>query len=249
MISIIYGSVGAGKTYSSIKDFVIPSLKKNRNVFTNIDFFPKSSNYNYIRALEFYKDEIRHKFSVYLKRDCFPLLHFLDDNEIIQKMNIPAKDISASRIPPNSLIIVDEAQDIFYYLDVNRVPRGVYTFMSYSRHLGVDILFITQSPDLLNSQIRALARGNYLEVRNFSNLGLKNGYRLRWFSHHSQSPDEALKTSISFYDKSIFSLYRSQQAAGSEKPPNILLYKIYAIIFVVIVALILLSKLRAIFHF
>jgi zona occludens toxin (predicted ATPase) len=243
MISILYGQVGAGKTYTSIKDFIIPALKQDKNVYTNIDFgTPK------FYPINDYSKVIEYKFSLYLKKPISNKIHLLNETEILHLLALPAKMAEASRVPPGSLIVVDEAQDIFYYLDVNKVSRQVYTFLSWSRHLGVDLLFITQSPQLLNSQIKNLARGNYIEVKNMSQFSLKKMYRLRWFSYESIGEQEPLKQKFGTYERQIFDLYQSFQLEGASLPENILKAKFIAIAILLLLFIVFFHRVKTIFH-
>jgi zona occludens toxin (predicted ATPase) len=243
MISILYGQVGAGKTYTSIKDFIIPALKQNRNIYTNIDFgTPK------FYPLQEYSKIIEYKFSLYLKKPISNKIHLVNETNLLHLLELPAKMAEASRVPAGSLVVVDEAQDIFYYLDVNKVNRQIYTFLSWSRHLGVDLLFLTQSPQLLNSQIRNLARGNYIEVKNMSQFSFKKMYRLRWYSYESIGEQEPLKQKFGSYDRQIFDLYQSFQIEGASLPPNLLKTKIIFIIVSIIVFIALFHRLKIMFH-
>jgi zona occludens toxin (predicted ATPase) len=243
MISILYGQVGAGKTYTSIKDFIIPALKQDRHIYTNVDFgTPK------FYPLSDYSKVIEYKFSLYLKKTISGKIHLVNETDLLYLLSLPAKMAEASRIPAGSLVVVDEAQDIFYYLDVNKVSRQIYTFLSWSRHLGVDLLFLTQSPQLLNSQIKNLARGNYIEVKNMSQFSLKKMYRLRWYSYENIGEQEPLKQKFGTYDTEIFKLYQSFQLEGASLPPNILKAKFIAIAILLLFFLVFFHRVKTIFH-
>lgn len=67
--------------------------------------------------------------------------------------------------PPQSIIVVDEAQNIYRPRAVSsKVPPYVAAFETH-RHTGVDFWLITQHPGLLDSNIRKLV-GRHVHIRN-----------------------------------------------------------------------------------
>lgn len=66
--------------------------------------------------------------------------------------------------PPNSVVIIDEAQTVFRPRPVgSRVPPEVQAFETH-RHLGIDFVLITQHPGLIDSNIRKLV-GRHRHIR------------------------------------------------------------------------------------
>lgn len=112
--------------------------------------------------------------------------------------------------PPNSIIVIDEAQNVYRpRASGSKVPDIVAAFETH-RHTGVDFWLITQHPTLLDSNIRKLV-GKHLHVH-VAPLGRK---LLEW----AQCRDPDSKTDrgdairIDYKpDKKVFSLYKSAEA-------------------------------------
>lgn len=67
--------------------------------------------------------------------------------------------------PPNSIIVIDEAQNVYRPRGVgSKVPPHVAAFETH-RHTGVDFWLITQHPGLLDANIRKLV-GRHVHIRN-----------------------------------------------------------------------------------
>lgn len=72
--------------------------------------------------------------------------------------------------PPNSFIVVDEAQRVYRpRAAASRVPDHVAAFETH-RHTGVDFVLITQNPSLLDTNIRKLV-SRHLHFRDIGVLG------------------------------------------------------------------------------
>lgn len=66
--------------------------------------------------------------------------------------------------PPNSLVVVDEAQNIFRQRSPgSRVPAHVQALETH-RHQGIDFWFLTQKPNLIDSNVRNLV-GKHQHIR------------------------------------------------------------------------------------
>lgn len=66
--------------------------------------------------------------------------------------------------PPNSIIVIDEAQNIYRpRAATSRVPPYVAAFETH-RHTGVDFWLLTQSPGLVDTNVRKLV-GRHIHIR------------------------------------------------------------------------------------
>ena len=69
-------------------------------------------------------------------------------------------------IPPNSIMIIDEAQKVFP-LRGRGEPAAFIADLATHRHLGIDIVLITQDPMLIDSFARRLVDQHFHVVRKF----------------------------------------------------------------------------------
>jgi zona occludens toxin (predicted ATPase) len=196
MNTLIYGQIGAGKTYVAIDRFIIPALREGRLVYTNIDFGHK------------FEFEVWANFSRFLDRDISKFFNIVTDTkQFLERLKLNSYDIEGCRLPPRSVVVIDEAHQIFNYLDTLKIPRQVWEFLAYSRHFGIDLVFITQSPELLSKFVHNLCN-NFLYVyalKQNSSL-LKDRYKLEIRANFG---GQVLETKFPKYNKEIFKLYRS----------------------------------------
>ncbi|MDO3383854.1 zonular occludens toxin domain-containing protein [Gilvimarinus algae] len=127
-------------------------------------------------------------------------------------------------IPANGILIVDEAQQLWPIRPASKpVPRSLSEIETH-RHKGVDLIFITQDPTLLDSHARKLANEHIHYVRPY---GAK--YAIR---HHSGTgvKDVKSKAQLDATTKSrigqpsdIFPLYKSAEVHTHKfRPPKVL---------------------------
>lgn len=70
------------------------------------------------------------------------------------------------KLPPNSIIVVDEAQKVFPVRGRDKPPAFIEDLATH-RHLGVDFVVITQDPMLIDSFVRRLVDRHFHVVRKF----------------------------------------------------------------------------------
>jgi zona occludens toxin (predicted ATPase) len=196
MNTLIYGQIGSGKTYLAIEKFILPALREGRFVYTNIDFGHK------------FEFEVWANFSRHLNRDISKFFNIVPEtSQFLEKLKLIAYDERGSKLPPKSVVVIDEAHQIFNYLDTLKIPKQVWEFLAYSRHFGIDLVFISQSPELLSKFILNLCN-NFIYVytlKQNSSL-LKGRYKIEI---RSTFGGQVLETKFPKYDTSIFKLYRS----------------------------------------
>lgn len=196
MNTLITGQIGSGKTYFALQHFIIPALRDGRFVYTNVDF-----GHSYIY-------DVWSLFSRHLNKDVSTLINVVvHTKEFLEYLKLISYSGEGSRLPHRSVVVIDEAHQIFNYLDTNRVPRQVWEFLAYSRHFGIELVFISQSPELLSKFVINLCN-NFIHLHT-----LKNTTRLfsNYFRYDVRNSlyGQVLQTRIKKYDKNIFRLYRS----------------------------------------
>jgi len=117
--------------------------------------------------------------------------------------------------PPNSVVVIDEAQTVFRPRPVgSKVPPEVQAFETH-RHLGIDFVLITQHPNLLDSNIRRLV-GRHRHIR-VTALGR---HMFEW--QETGDPDSTTSRSLAAktryaLPKHVFSRYRSAEVHTKTK--------------------------------
>lgn len=111
--------------------------------------------------------------------------------------------------PPNSVVLIDEAQTVFRPRAVgSKVPPEVQAFETH-RHLGIDFVLITQHPNLVDSNIRRLV-GRHRHIRTTA-LGR---HMFEW--QETGDPDSTSSRALSAktryrLPKHVFGKYRSAE--------------------------------------
>lgn len=216
MISCYEGLPGAGKTYDAMRK-LLDNLAQGRRILTNISGPDQEE-----------KQEI--------------IKHFLNLEDSQLKNNLVA--LSNHQITefwdhtnPGDLVIIDEAQNFFNSRDwQTKTNRAFGKWASEHRHMGVDLILITQNVERIESSVRSLIEFTYRykKLNMFGNLIKKKYVR---FCYYGPTLDQIGQKTCS-YDPKIFKCYKSYfkdgtKEIGIEKPANILKHPIfYAIPFV-----------------
>ncbi|MCB0482683.1 MAG: hypothetical protein KDC83_14740 [Flavobacteriales bacterium] len=138
-------------------------------------------------------------------------------------------------LPENSVVVLDECQDLFPPRKVGaEVPESVEK-LSVHRHRGFDIILITQHPMLLDNAVRRLVGTHYHFVRQY---GMKRVKRYLWQKCENDPEDyhakkDAEKNTVKL-DKKYFDVYKSAEVhTHKPKISKKLVYTLTALFFVV----------------
>jgi zona occludens toxin (predicted ATPase) len=141
MIAIYEGKIGGGKTFLAVCR-ILAHLAKGGTVFTNVELRLEgvASWLKHHHGLEFDSDSVR----------------FLNEDESwdFHKYLKAGSDL-------NTLCVIDEAHLWFNARDhavTAATKRELITFLSQSRKLKVDVIFIVQAAENLDAQFRRLAQ-------------------------------------------------------------------------------------------
>lgn len=114
------------------------------------------------------------------------------------------------KVPPGSIVVIDEAQRVFRPRAAgSQVPEHVEKLETH-RHLGIDLILITQHPMLLDTNVRRLVGKHIHTVRPF---GAKFATLHEWPSV-KENCDKTRQGSIEhkwFYPKQAFDWYKSAE--------------------------------------
>lgn len=141
MIAIYEGKIGGGKTYLAVCR-ILAHLAKGGTVFTNVEL-----------KLEGVKAYLAKHHGVELEPDA---VRFLNESESwdFHRYLKAGREI-------NTLCVIDEAHLWFNARDhavTAATKRELITFLSQSRKLKVDVIFIVQAAENLDAQFRRLAQ-------------------------------------------------------------------------------------------
>lgn len=113
-------------------------------------------------------------------------------------------------VPPKSIVIVDECQKIFRNRSLGTQPPKHVTDLETHRHLGIDLVFITQHPSLIDPAIRRLA-GRHRHMVRVWGMEVSTVHKWDAVKDNCDKPAaraDSEKTKWAF-DKSIYKLYKS----------------------------------------
>lgn len=115
-------------------------------------------------------------------------------------------------VPTGSIVLIDEAQGIFRNRSINAQPPKHVTELETHRHLGIDLVVITQHPMLIDPAIRRLAGRHRHMVRIW---GLEASTIHEWAAVRDNCDKPASRKDSDktkwVFDKSIYSLYKSAE--------------------------------------
>lgn len=124
-----------------------------------------------------------------------------------EKLEDPTK---WAEVPPNSIVVIDEAQKTFRNRSLGSTPPKFVTDLETHRHLGIDLVMITQHPSLIDPAVRRLAGRHRHMVRIW---GTEASTVHKWDAvkdNCDKSRADSDKTKWAF-DKSVYSLYKSAE--------------------------------------
>lgn len=131
----------------------------------------------------------------------------------IAELTLPWTQIEPEKwmdCPPNSIIVIDEAQRLFRTRSVgSNVPPYVAELETH-RHKGVDVFLITQHPMLIDNHVRRLTGLHMHVVRKF---GMQASTIHEWPSvkeNCDKNRDDSTKHAFK-YPKEMFGVYKSAE--------------------------------------
>lgn len=205
-IYIVEGKPGAGKSYHTLVNDILPALKAGRPLYTNM----AGLNTQLIAlALDVPRMDIN--ISMIDKReDWIQLLDWKESD----------KEGATLKFPKASLFVIDEAQMIWNSREFKNTTKGFTDLLAYHRHFGLDFCFLTQDAKLLDVNISRICEGCFT-IKNLSFLStalLKKHYVIQF----KQRPrDPIVSTDRGSYNEKYFPLYQSMVAANPYKKKSI----------------------------
>lgn len=162
MIYAVCGTPGSFKSCYCVEKFVLPALKEGRKVFTNIEGLDP----RYIATL-FDLDP------VHVESNLNVLGRVYDDDGTYHEDRDKIRRFYED-LPLNSLVVIDEAQIYFSSRDFKEgFSADLIPWLTKHRHLGIDVVWVTQSLESVDITFRRNT-GLCYALRRTENMGLKN---------------------------------------------------------------------------
>lgn len=139
MIEIFQGRIGGGKTYSAVVRMAA-QCAKGGHVYTNIELNPDG----FVRFVE----------KSFRKKITFAQVRYLNESQIPNFQ----KEIAAGSMGLPVLVVIDEAHLWFNARDWAKQSKEMLTFLTQSRKVSVDVIFITQACTNIDKQFRVLCQ-------------------------------------------------------------------------------------------
>jgi zona occludens toxin len=165
---------------------------------------------------------------------------YYDGINIIDTVALPWIKFDAKewmKLPPKSMIVIDEAQDTFPAKANGSVLPDYYNDLAKHRHHGFDIFLITQHPSLIHNFVRKLVQHHFHSVRKF---GLERAKVWEWnAANDSPEKPSSHKNAVlhSFkFPKEVYGWYKSAEAHTVKR--SIPMKLVLAVLFVISVPLI-----------
>lgn len=142
-----------------------------------------------------------------------------------------------AKCPPNSIVVLDEAQKIFRSRSMGAQPPEYVAQLETHRHLGIDLVFITQHPALIDPSVRRLA-GRHQHLVRVHGFQASTVHRWESVKDNCDKPSarrDSEKKKWNF-DKSVYSLYKSAEV-HTVKPSIPGRVKLLAVLFLLFLAM------------
>jgi zona occludens toxin len=189
MIYLYSGTPGSGKSLHAIKDIKF-KLTHSGNVICNFPF-----------ASEKLGEKLNGK---YIYKDNNELtVEFL--KEFAYKNHVKGKE-------GQTLIVIDECQSLFNPRDFARGDRRVFNdFFSLHRHMGFNVILITQNDRLIDRQIRCLIeyQVKHRKINNFKIIGKLLPVKVFACISYWYGVNEKLDCEFLIYSKKLSMFYDS----------------------------------------
>lgn len=164
----------------------------------------------------------------------------------IPELKLPWPEIDPEKwyeAPPNSIVVIDECQRIFRPRgNGSAVPQYVSELETH-RHKGIDLVFVTQHPMLIDSNVRRLVGRHFHVARRF---GMQRSSVFEYESCKEQplaKIDSATVRHEWKYPKEVFDYYKSAEVHTHKRriPKKVYMLAVVAVLVVGAVAMLVRS--------
>tara|TARA_R100000750_G_scaffold56089_2_gene42443 strand:- start:216 stop:1478 length:1263 start_codon:yes stop_codon:yes gene_type:complete len=193
------GLPGAGKSYEACVYHILPALKANRQVITNI----RGMNLEKIASL--IDEPVEY---VEMLLICIDPAEQDGDESELQRV----KNDFADKTPDNAMIVWDEVQD--YYPSGNyKLPINQQKFWTEHRHRGLEIVIMGQDRDDVHKIIRSRIE-DIVYFLKLKAVGRPNQYKWEHYEKQSKGRFVKIGSGVRSYDTTYFGIYASHRREG-----------------------------------
>jgi zona occludens toxin (predicted ATPase) len=185
VITLVVGVPGSGKSYYTVTRLIVPALKAGRRVWAAFD-------------IDLNRSEVREAWARHTG---------LGDTELRSRLQVVPDLSFLSNVGPNDLVVLDECQR---FLRAGGVAnRDELLWFETHRHLGCDVVLVTQDHTKIFKQISVLAEMVYqCSKKSFRSLVGFRGTTLVKVKAGVREKDTIRSETVT-YDPLDFMLYRS----------------------------------------
>ena len=165
MLIMLEGPPRAGKSYSAVKDHILPAIKAGRTVYARVN----GLNHEAIAAyLKLPVDRVRE------------LLILVKQEEVVPLFTVFGDDPPKFQIKRDSLVVIDEAQD-YYKKARTPLPDEQEAFFAKHGHIGLDVVIMSQAVSRIHSVIRERVERKCVYTK-LNALGREDKFVVRFYS-------------------------------------------------------------------
>lgn len=195
MLILLEGPPRAGKSYSAVKDHILPALKAGRTVYARLNGLDHA--------------KIAEHLQLPLAR-VQELLIVVKQEEVIPLLTVFGDDPPRFEVKPDSLIVVDEVQD-YYVSSRQPLPKEQEAFFAKHGHIGLDVVIMSQAVGRIHSTIKQRVERKNVYAK-LNALGKSDRYVVRFYSvGDTMGKFEKIGSETHDYDPAIYPLYHGFQ--------------------------------------
>lgn len=195
MLVMLEGPPRAGKSYTAVREHILPALQKGRKVYARLN----GLNHAKIAAhLSIEPERIRE------------LLVIVSADEVLDLFVCEGDDPPRFKVDNDALVVIDEVHD-FYVSGRQALPKPQEAFFAKHGHIGLDLVVMTQAIGRLHSAVRSRIERKQMFAKQNA-LGRDTHYTVRHFAvGDTMGKFEKIGSDSKEYDPAIFPLYAGFQ--------------------------------------
>ena len=230
----ICGEPGSFKSVRVLEEYIVPALRKGRDVYCNLD---RINPYAISAYYDMNPIDVDHHIHV-LGRVYDEDGSFHEDPEIVRKF--------WENVPLNCLIVIDEAQNYFGSRDFKeKYSNDLIPYITKHRHLGHDVIYVTQD---LGSVDISFRRNTHLteKLKRLEHVGRKASSYVYVYDHSDLEKKYMVRKTYSphNYAFACYSSYESQDVTEERQSYNLILRSkgFWVVLIGLVVCLVMLFK-------
>lgn len=222
----------SGKSYSAVKDEVVPAMARGRRVVTNV------SGINQDAIIEFLMRDRKAFFGIIkrrgIKREKIGELVHVTNDQVAASDFFPNRDDPfGATVKPGDLVIIDECWEYWPAKHGSELKRDLAKDREFFRLHGhfvhpktkrcIDVILMTQDFKDMHPDLDAIIQNTYY-IENLRHLGFPSRFRTDVFRKTPRYRSTPFKQIPGKYDPEIFKLYKSfsmsEDGSGEVKDTN-----------------------------